>query len=108
MFDLIFCECSYQSFILFLIKEKQKNITQLFLRYFFELNWIKTKNFLLIILNYLSSIYGPFLIKNFFYSIRLKNFISYSEYLIERCTEIANIIFRFKSRDMLYAIPINE
>jgi len=30
------------------------------------------KNFLLIILNNLSSIYGPFLNKNFIYSIRLK------------------------------------
>jgi len=34
------------------------------------------KNFLLIILNNLSSIYGLFLNKNFFYLIRLKNCIS--------------------------------
>jgi len=51
------------------------NIAKLFLRYnFFELgSWIKAKNFLLIILNNLSSIYDQLLNKNFFYSIRLKN-----------------------------------
>ena len=56
------------------------------------------KNFLLIILNNLNSIYDPFLNKNFFYSIRLKNCISYSEYWIDQyscCTEIADIIFEF-------------
>jgi len=58
------------------------NIAKLFLCYnFFELgSWIKAKNFLLIILNNLSSIYDQLLNKNFFYSIRLKNCISYSEY----------------------------
>ena len=75
------------------------NIAQLFLRYnFCELSWIKMKNFLLIILNNLSSIYDPFVNKNFFYSIRLKNCISYSEYWIEqysRCIKIAHIIFEF-------------
>ena len=70
MFDLRV----FTSFILFLIKEKQKNIAQLFLHYnFFNfVGVVKIKNFLLIILNNLNSIYGPFLNKNFFHSIRYK------------------------------------
>ena len=70
------------------------------------------KNFLLIILNNLNSIYGSFLNQNFFYSIRSKNCISYSEYEIEqysRCTEIADIIFEFKwikKKNCIKKLPI--
>jgi len=55
------------------------------------------KNVLFIILNNLNNIYGPFLNKNFFYLIRLKNWILYSEYWIEQysCTVIIDIIFEF-------------
>ena len=107
MFDLV-CKCSYQSFILLLIKEEQKNIAQLFLHYnFLKLSWIKMKNFLLIILNNLSNIYGPFLKKNFFYSIRLQNCISYSEYWIEQyshCIGIADIILT----ELKIVLPIHN
>jgi len=80
-------------------KEIKEHNSIIFTLYnFFELNWIKMKNFLLIILNNLNSIYGPFLNKIFFYSIVLKNCISYSEYWIEQyshCTKIVDIIFEF-------------
>jgi len=88
--SLIFGLYSPRSFILFLIKETKERSSIIFTLQLF-LTWIKTKNFLFIILNNLNSIYGSFLNKNFFFIpirkkfffilIRLENCIS--EYWIE-------------------------